>query len=390
MGVAQRMGGLVVAPVRRPPVVDGHPVEPWQDPGVVHRRSAPPGMHAEPAQPRIRRRMDPVQPARHPRAALVKVRDLSPGQQRADPLGEPAQPRRALRGDRGQRPGGHRRAQHLPKQLRGPLHRQVLAHRQVAGQPADPRAVAGRRAGLWGKPGGRHRPAVASAPLGPMLDGSQADLGQVQHLPGLHPDHRRQHQQGAAPSAPLGRVDNDLVRVLHPGQVRARGAGPLARPTRAGVPLPRGSGRLAQPITRRWPGGVGRIPAELTLQLRDPCLESRDDRPQLRDDRCLGSHGRLQIQLGRRDRGLRQVERHARLPIRRRSTSNATTASGSTQLSMLWVSVRTGPAGAPSAGSRLLLLGAAMTSTMAPGADNGARPLHDPLSGGRSFSLRMH
>ncbi len=92
MGVAQRMGGLVVAPVRRPPVVDGHPPEPRQDPGVVHRRSAPLGMHAEPAQPRIRRRMDPVQPARHPRAALVEVRDLSPGQLRADLLGEPAQP----------------------------------------------------------------------------------------------------------------------------------------------------------------------------------------------------------------------------------------------------------------------------------------------------------
>jgi hypothetical protein len=57
---------------------------------------------------------------------------------------------------------------------------------------------------------------------------------------------------------------------------------------------------------------------------------------------------------------------------------------------VLWVSVRTGPAGAPSAGSRLSLLGAAMTSTLAPGAGNGARPLHDPLSGGRSFSLRMH
>jgi len=173
----------------------------------------------------------------------------------------------------------------------------------------------------------------------------------------------------------------------------ARGAGLLARPTRAGAPLPRGSGRLAQPITRRRPGGaggVGRIPAELTLQLRDPCLESRDDHPQLHDDRCLGSHGRLQIQLGRRDRGLPQVQRHARLPIRRRSTSNATTASGSTQRSMLGVSIRTGPAGAPSAGSRLSLLGAAMTSTMAPGADNGARPLHDPLSGGRSFPLRMH
>ncbi len=162
-----------------------------------------------------------------------------------------------------------------------------------------------------------------------MLDGSQADLGQVQHLPGLHPDHRRQHQQAAAPPAPLGRVPDDLVGVLDPGQVRAWGAGLLARPTRAGAPLPRRDGRLAQPISRWRPGGVGSIPAQLTLQLRDPSLESRDDRPQLHDDRCLGSHGRLQLQFRRQDRGLRHLERHARLPIRRRSTSNATTASGS-------------------------------------------------------------
>jgi hypothetical protein len=148
--------------------------------------------------------------------------------------------------------------------------------------------------------------------------------------------------------------------------------------------------RLAQPITRRRPRGVGSIPAELTLQLRDLCLESHDDRPQLHDDRCLGGHGRLQIQLRRRDRGLRQVERHARLPIRRRSTSNATTASGSTQRSMLWGSYGPGRREHPLPGRASLLLGAAMTSTLAPGADNGGRPLHDPLAGRRCFSLRMH
>ncbi len=130
-----------------------------------------------------------------------------------------------------------------------------------------------------------------------MLDGAQADLGQIKHLPDRHPDHRRQHQVGAAPPAPLGHVDDHLVRVIDPGQVRARGTGLLAGLATTTAPLARGGGRLAEPVRGRRLGGIARVPVELALQLRDPTLQLDDDRPQLNDDRCLGSHGRFQIRL---------------------------------------------------------------------------------------------
>jgi hypothetical protein len=130
-----------------------------------------------------------------------------------------------------------------------------------------------------------------------MLDGVQADLGQVEDLPGRHPDHRRQHQVGAAPLAPLGRVDDDLVRILDAGQVRARGAGLLAGLATTGAPLARGGGRLAEPIRGRRLGGIARVLAEPALQLSDPTLKLDDNHPQLDDDRRLGSHGRFQIRL---------------------------------------------------------------------------------------------
>jgi len=130
-----------------------------------------------------------------------------------------------------------------------------------------------------------------------MLHAAQADLGQVEDLPDRHPDHRRQHQVAAAPTAPLGHVDDDLVRVVDLGQVRARGAGLLAGLATTRAPLARGAGRLAEPVGGRRLGGVARVLAELALQLRDPTLQLGDDRPQLDDDRCLGSHGRFQIRL---------------------------------------------------------------------------------------------
>jgi len=103
-----------------------------------------------------------------------------------------------------------------------------------------------------------------------MLHGAQADLGQVEDLPGRHPDHRCQHQVGAALPAPLGHVDDDLVRVIDLGQVPARGTGLLAGLATTGVPLPRRDGRLAEPVRGRRLGGIARVPGELALQLRDP------------------------------------------------------------------------------------------------------------------------
>jgi hypothetical protein len=78
--------------------MDSHSPEPWQHPCVVYRARAPLGMHGEQAQPLVRCRMDPVQPARDPGAALIEVRDLGVSELAADLRGEPAQPRRALLG----------------------------------------------------------------------------------------------------------------------------------------------------------------------------------------------------------------------------------------------------------------------------------------------------
>ncbi len=55
---AQRVGGLGVAPVRRPAIMHRHPVESWEDSGGVHRHHATLGMHAEQAQQRRGRRVD--------------------------------------------------------------------------------------------------------------------------------------------------------------------------------------------------------------------------------------------------------------------------------------------------------------------------------------------
>jgi len=100
---AQRMH-RVVAPVGRPAVVDGHPTEAGQHLGGVHRLVATLGMHGEQAQPGGGGRVDPVQPARHPGAGLVKVRHRRGRQSRTHDLDEPGQPGRTLGQHRGQRP----------------------------------------------------------------------------------------------------------------------------------------------------------------------------------------------------------------------------------------------------------------------------------------------
>jgi hypothetical protein len=97
--------------------------------------------------------------------------------------------------------------------------------------------------------GGR-RPAPTAAPLGPVLGHAQAQSGQVEHLAGLDPDHHRAGQVRAAPTAPVRCVPDHLIRLRDLAQVRAGGAGLLARPAASGslgsAPLdPRGP---AQPV----------------------------------------------------------------------------------------------------------------------------------------------
>ncbi len=187
-----------------------------------------------------------MQPAGDPGAGLVEMGDRRRAQLRAHLLREPTQPRRALGEHRGQRAGRHARAEHLREQLTGPLHRQVLPGQQVAAQRADPRPVTRRRARLVGEARGGHHPTPAPAPFGPMLGCARPHLGQVDDLTGLHPDDRRERQLRAAPLAPLGDVDDDLVGVGHLDQVRARRAGLLARLAATTTPLPPWRGRLAQ------------------------------------------------------------------------------------------------------------------------------------------------
>jgi hypothetical protein len=194
--------------------------------------------------------VDPVQPAGHPGAGLVEVGHRRGRQPRAHDLGEPVQSPRALGHHRGQGAGGHRRAEHVGQQLRGPVDRQVLVHAQVAHQRAHPRPVAGRRTDMVGEGGLGRRAAGAAATLGPMLGREQAQRWQVEHLAGLDPDHARPGQVRAAPAAPVGGMQGDLVGLGDPGQVRAGGAGLLPGPAPRGplivlAACPRG---LAQPV----------------------------------------------------------------------------------------------------------------------------------------------
>jgi hypothetical protein len=261
--------------------------------------------------------VDPDQPPGHPGPGLVEVRHRRPGQPRARDLDEPAQSSRALGQHRGQRPGGHARAEHVGQQLPGPVERQVLVDAQVAHQRAHPGPVAGRRAGLGGEGGGGGGPAATAAAFGPVLGHGQAQRRQVEHLPGLDPDDRRVGQVRAAPAAPVGGVPDHLVGLGDLGQVGAGRAGLLAGPALFG-PLggpPLGPRGLAQAVRGRRLGGVGGVLAEPALQLSHAGLERGDgpglrgvDRAQLGDDRGLDRDGGFQVGVGRTDRGLQDSE----------------------------------------------------------------------------------
>jgi hypothetical protein len=131
--------------------------------------------------------VDPVQPARHPRAGLVEVGYWGSREQVADRGGEFVQAGRALGHHPSERPGRHRRPEHVGQQPGGPVDRQVLIDQEVAAERTYPRAVLGRCAHLLGGTAGRLDPAGAAAPLPPMLDDPQAKRGQVEDLANLDP-----------------------------------------------------------------------------------------------------------------------------------------------------------------------------------------------------------
>jgi hypothetical protein len=171
---------------------------------------------------------------------------------------------------------------------------------------------------MIGERRGGRRPAATAPPLGPVLARQQPQRWQVEHLAGLHPDHRRVGKVQAAPAAPAGGVPKDLVGLGGLGQVGAWGAGLLTGPALlealGGAAFgPRG---LAQAVRGRRLGGVGGVPAEPAFQLGHPRLQRGDQagllgvgRAQLDDDRGLDRDGGFQVRIGRRDRGLQDNER---------------------------------------------------------------------------------
>jgi hypothetical protein len=196
-----------------------------------------------------------VQPARHPGAGLVEVGHRGSREQVANRGREFVQAGRALGHHPSERPGRHRRPEHVGQQPGGPVDRQVLVDQQIAAERAYPRAVLGRRAHLLGKRPGGHLPAGAAAPLTPMLDDPQAKRGQVEDLADLDPGHRPARKLATAATAPVGNMDHDLVRVGDLHQVRAWGARLLTRPAPATIAT-RGTCGLGQAVRGRRLGGV--------------------------------------------------------------------------------------------------------------------------------------
>jgi hypothetical protein len=214
-----------------------------------------------------------VQAPRHPGTSLIEVGDLGPAELLANPLDEFPKPLGGLGRKSRQHPSRHAGPQRIAEHLRGTLHRHVMGHHQVARQPANPSAIACRRAGLVGKHPSGDLPTAALAPFGPMLTHPQPHLGQIKDLPGLHPNHRRQGQIPTTVAAAHRPVHHHLVRVSHLGQVRTRRAGLLARRPSSATPLPPGRGRLAKPVRRRRLGGIGGVLAKTPLQLSHPSLK---------------------------------------------------------------------------------------------------------------------
>ena len=278
--------------------------------------------------------MDPVQPARHPGAGLIEVGHRRGGELVADGGQEAVQPGCTLGQDGGQGAGGQRRTQHVGQQLRGPVHRQMLVHAQIAHQRPHPRPIAGRRADMVGerRGGGRARRRSGAArpdarsPAGrsggrsntwrastPTTGASARSAPHPPHRPGYARRPRRARRPG-----PGGRR----------GRRAAYRAGALGLPHRARL-RPRG---LAQPVRGRRLGRVRRVPTEPTLQLGHPRLQRRDHaglrsvgRAQLDDDRGLDHARPLPDQDRGRDRGLQATTSgHARLPMGRTGGCRAT------------------------------------------------------------------
>ena len=200
---------------------------------------------------------------------------------------------------RGDRPGGAlQQAVHPPvagagaghrlQDVRAPLDRDVVHHHQehapgLEVQPVGHRARRARRLRRGVRDMG---PAARALHLMPVvLDGHRPRLGQVGDLVGvLHPQVAGVGQVSAARAGALREHVLGLVRVLVPGQERARRAGLLARlallPPRRGPALRRLLPR--QVIGARRHRRVPAVAGDQPLQPRDLLRLLRDLRLQLR------------------------------------------------------------------------------------------------------------
>jgi hypothetical protein len=194
----------------------------------------------------------------------------------------------------------------------------MLVGAQIGHQGTHPGSVAGCRADMGGEGRSGRAPAGAAAPLGPVLGHAQAQRRQVEHLPGLEPDHRRVGQLRAAAAAPLGQVLHDLIGMATwarwapgaPGCLPGRrrpACSSARRSVRVGLPSPSEDGGLDE---------IGGIPPQAALQLGHPRLQRGDQagllgigRAQLGNHRGLHRNGGFRVWVGGRDRGLQHTKR---------------------------------------------------------------------------------
>ena len=251
--------------------MDRHPREAGQHPCGVHRHSTPFRMHADQRILAGRRRMHPVQTARHPQPGLVEVRHGRRGQRGPDTIGEPTA---AHRIGCASRPGRHcarrhRRGEQFRQSVRGALPRQELPRIQVH---ADRRRV---RPVLGGCPHpGRRRstgelPAVATAFHQPMLGHPHPDRWDVEHLPTHHARHTRAGRQAGPAATTSDRLmPLDLVRRLNLAQRAALMTSLATRLPAAAAPQRARCRPDKQRIRRRRPRRVRRILIQPPPQLR--------------------------------------------------------------------------------------------------------------------------
>ena len=109
-----------------------------EDPSGVHRDPTALAVEVKKRPGVVAGHVDPMQPASDPATGLVEVRDAGRGELLPGGRQEPIQASGCVRQQRGQPPGGDRRAEGFLQALGGAFHRQVLAAQQYTASAATP------------------------------------------------------------------------------------------------------------------------------------------------------------------------------------------------------------------------------------------------------------